>query len=571
MSTDDRRAPGATRIPFDALVEVGAALGPSFEAQAVNVSEDGMQLRTAYLPEVGQPLTCRFDAGPGQSVMVSGEVTWTQSADKGGEFGIRFTDMDADSIETLRRVCGVNVAIGAAQPGTKVRLHIEGLASPMRARVKDSRSTDVTVGSDLGFLQVGRQLEVEDPQSGNKRPACVDRVDVVVDPESKIPQLVVSLRYGDVPAGAEAKAEKNPARAESAAAPARASAPPPAVASDDLRALDEASSQMKGAFARKAAQVGPAIARLAQRARTTVELLAKRHAERERTEDAPRRTTAPPPGGGLHTDGRRVVRGGSAPAIEEAAPVAGASPMRRRAVAAGAVMAVAIAGALVMKKAHHEPAQDPSATASTAPADSAIASTAVPAPGADGAAAASPAPAGSGSAAALASAPPGDASATSANTPGQLASTAPVGPSADEPSDGTAKHARHAHVAPFGNGPVHHGNVLKLKMDAPIESIEGASQPTGFTVKLPDRKSLEAAAPLAARDSRIAAIKVSNEAAGAELTVTFKDGVPNYQVSARGDTLVIALAPAGALDSVAKKDEHEDKAAHKRAKHHKKP
>jgi hypothetical protein len=113
------------------------------------------------------------------------------------------------------------------------------------------------------------------------------------------------------------------------------------------------------------------------------------------------------------------------------------------------------------------------------------------------------------------------------------------------------------HVPPFGNGPVHHGNVLRLKMDGAIELLEGAQQPTGFTVKLPGRRSLEAAAPLAARDTRIAAIKVANDTAGAELTVTFKDGVPNYQVSARGDSLIISLAPVGDLDEkVAKSSKH---------------
>src|SRR4029079_5536721 len=62
MSTEgDRRAQGATRVPFEALVEVGGALGPSFEAQSVDISEEGMHLRTAYLPDIGQPLTCRFD------------------------------------------------------------------------------------------------------------------------------------------------------------------------------------------------------------------------------------------------------------------------------------------------------------------------------------------------------------------------------------------------------------------------------------------------------------------------------------------------------------------------------
>jgi hypothetical protein len=135
---------------------------------------------------------------------------------------------------------------------------------------------------------------------------------------------------------------------------------------------------------------------------------------------------------------------------------------------------------------------------------------------------------------------------------------APQGPMAIA-EDGAGTHAdrkRHARPVPFGNGPVHHGNVLHLKMDGPIESIEGAQQPTGFALKIPGRRSMEAAAPLAARDSRIATIKVTNEPAGAELTVAFKDGVPNYQVSAKGDALVIALAPVGPLETtVAKRDD----------------
>lgn len=108
-------------------------------------------------------------------------------------------------------------------------------------------------------------------------------------------------------------------------------------------------------------------------------------------------------------------------------------------------------------------------------------------------------------------------------------------------------------------------------MDGPIESIEGAQQPTGFAVKLPGRKSLEAAGPLAARDSRIAAIKVSNDPAGAELTIAFKDGVPHYQVSGKGDTLIIALAPAGALDQTTAKNDTKGGKVAKHFKHdHKK-
>ena len=127
------------------------------------------------------------------------------------------------------------------------------------------------------------------------------------------------------------------------------------------------------------------------------------------------------------------------------------------------------------------------------------------------------------------------------------------------------------HVTPFGNAAVSHGNVLRLKMDGMIEKIEGASQPTGFTVMLPNRRSLEAAGPLAARDGRIGSIKVTNDGSGAELSVTFKDGVPNYQVRAKGDTLEMVLAPTGALaekiDAPTHTKEHADVASAPKKRH----
>jgi PilZ domain len=535
MNTEDRRAPGATRLPFDGLVEVGGALGPSFEAQAVNVSEDGMHLRTAYLPEQGQPLTCRFDAGSGQSVLVSGEVVWSQGADKGGEFGVRFTDMDGESVESLKRICGVTVATEAepVHSGSKVRLHIDGLASPMRAKIRDAHASAVTVGSDLGFLQVGRQLELEDAKSGKKRPASIDRVEVAVDPASQVPQLIVTLRYSDMQA---------PVPTEVASA-GRGWAPPPSASSsaDDLAAVEEASAKMKGALARNLNRVGPAVERLAERAKTMVTLLAKR---RDQERSPVRRTTAPPPGGGLHATGRRVVRGEEGGASDPGADAMGTrtATTKRKATIAAVVMLAAVVGAIAIKKSH-QPGSE-----ATAPAGSAATATDVAAPASAAPAPAAPEP-------------------TGALSPQPAASPQPM--SADDSDSAGRAHKKHLHVAPFGNGPVHHGNVLRLKMDSSIESIEGAQQPTGFTVKLPGRKAVEAAAPLAARDSRIAAIKVANEGAGAELSVTFKDGVPNYQVSARGDTLVIALAPVGSLDeTMAKKDEKGGKSKH--AKHEKK-
>ncbi|MGA7122256.1 MAG: PilZ domain-containing protein [Polyangiaceae bacterium] len=548
MSTEDRRAPGAARVSFDGLVEVGGTLGPSFEAQAVNVSEEGMQLRTAYLPELGQKITCRFEAGPNQSVIGSGEVVWCRGAERGGEFGIRFTDIDADSVEALKHVCGMSASAGEAQPGAKVRLYIEGLASPMRAKIRDSRPTAITVGSDLGFLQVGKHLELEDARSGSKRPASIDHVGVAVDPNSQVPQLVVTLRYSDLP-------PDGPVDEVAASA-----ASDPATGSDGLAGLGDASSRMRGAFATQAGRLGPALQRWARRAKMTIALLAKRG--RIEDESYPRRTTAPAPSGGLHSSGRRVVRGDegkSSTGRRSQAPSEGERTrplpraVQRKAAAAGVVLLVALAGAMAMKKWHHEPAIVGSAAAPPA-SETPAATSATPAappmtpPAANPQAAAEPTP----------------AAPLAAGTGSEATAAAPSTSAIDDGTDGSHQtaHKKHARVTPFGNASVHHGNVLRLKMDGPVESIEGAQQPTGFEVKVPGRRSLEAASPLAARDSRIASIKVNNESTGAMLTVAFKDGVPNYQVSAKGDTLVIALAPMGPLEAtVAKRDDRTSKSA----------
>lgn len=557
-TASDRRTPDASRIPFDGMVEVGGALGPSFEAQAVNVSEEGMHLRTAYLPEVGQPVSCRFDAGQGLVVVAAGEVLWKDAMGEGGEFGIRFTNLDSSSTVALQRMIGMvedGIAIVPPQ-GRKVRLHIDGLASPMRARVKGGRGSSVTAFSELGFLQVGKQLDLEDASTGSKRPALIDRVEVEVEPETRIPQLVVTLRYDDEQAHEAECAEMAEMDAMAMAPPAdeitgrdgslaphsindeandemdemdemdaphqpdqyaddkhdegaHAAVAKVAAPADDL---DEESSKLKGAFARGAAKVTPALQDWAKRAKTTVALLAarasaKRSGAADDVEIPVRRTTAPAPGGGLHTAGRKVIRG----EIEEHGPLdEPAKPkfaITKKRMAVGGAIGIASILCLVAMR---SPAPAPVAVAP--PVDTSVAAAAAPAP-------AAPAPA-----------------------PAMPDMDDPLADMAADPAPPTGKHGR---PTPFGNGPVSRGNVLKMKMDGVVGRIQGASQPSGFTVVIPGRKSLDAAGPLAAKDPRIAAIRVSNEPTGAELTVTFKDGVPNYQVKARGDMLEMHLARAG--------------------------
>ncbi|MCL2723221.1 MAG: PilZ domain-containing protein [Polyangiaceae bacterium] len=568
-SATDRRAPGVPRIPFDALVELGGALGPSFEARAVNLSEDGMQLRTAYLPEVGQPVKCCFDGGPELSVVAEGEVTWNEQRGQGGEFGIRFTNLDTESAAALGRIVGMGEDGNFAKTpsGRKVRLHIEGLVTPMRARVKSTQGSSLTAYSELGFLQVGKGLDLEDAKSGDRRFAHIDGVSIEMEPDSHVPQLVVALRYDDKDAGVgeasveaatpdilspedivhvssstanelhehageDASIDDHDGFAGDAHA---ASAAPSAAKTDGDFELSEA-DRMKSPMARTAAKIAPAIARWAKRTKTTIGLLAARGAAKRGAKSSDlvspvRRTTAPPPGGGLHTAGRKVVRG----EIEGKVAMSEDKPRfkmtrKKMAVAGAAVMATALVAVALHKSA-------PAPAASTPPESSAVVASATPS--------ASVAPPASVLASAVA--PPSMASAMAVNDPlaAQAATLANGNDVSDDLSSTRSAAQRRIKVTPFGNGPVGHGNVMRIKMDGAIEKIQGASQPAGFTVVIPGRKSLEAAGPLAAKDSRIAAIRMANEAGGAELTVTFKDGVPNYQVRGKGDTLELVLAKAG--------------------------
>ena len=291
---------------------------------------------------------------------------------------------------------------------------------------------------------------------------------------------------------------------------------------------------MKSAFARNAAKITPALEKWAKRAKTTMALLAarasaKRNGAADDVEIPVRRTTAPAPGGGLHTAGRKVIRGEiEEPMLDE--PVKPRFAItKKRAVVGGAIGIASILCLVAMRK----PA--PAPVAVTPPAETAAVAAAHPAT--------PPAPAAASPAMPIANDP--------------LASAA-AALGADPTMDG-----KPGHVTPFGNGPVTHGNVLKIKMDGPVGRIQGASQPSGFTVVIPGRKSLDAAGPLASKDPRIAAIRVSNETGGAELTVTFKDGVPNYQVKAHGDTLEMHLAKAGHAGDKAPE-------AHAKPHHHKK-
>src|SRR6188474_2194939 len=106
MDIQERRAKGAGRVAIETLVEIcGNEPGiPAFEAEALDVSARGMHLRTAYLPEEGAPLVCRFE-DRGREIVVEGVVAWRKESSKGGDFGVAFTALDSRSVDALRELC----------------------------------------------------------------------------------------------------------------------------------------------------------------------------------------------------------------------------------------------------------------------------------------------------------------------------------------------------------------------------------------------------------------------------------------------------------------------------------
>ncbi len=622
----ERRAGEGKRVHFEALVAVGERVGGGFEAESIDVSPEGMRLRTAYLPAIGDKLVCRFD-GMGAEVVAEGEVIWKTQEARGGEFGLRFVDLDPDTAEAVRAMCGSlggNDQEEAPAPeapqvprGARVRLHIEGLGSPMKARVREAAAKELEVGSNLEFLKVGRTLELEDVDQGKRREATIAHVKVDIDPATNVPQLVVSLRYDKEPSaevGAIAPKHKSDKsdKAEPRVSARPSSAPPTRRASEtmssektveprksrpslaDVARADDAESIAEeatesdappgvGARAAQAGRavagkIGPALAFAGARAKGALGgiLAAVQKKRTERAEavkvEAPRRTTSPAPGGALKSEGRRLVReDGEDERHDEAPPPAMRGP-RRAAVGAalGLILVLAIFGvsrALGSPGSTTANAEGASTSAPALPAPSGEPVAALPALtqavaqgtptanvplfGATPLSTTEPVPAPTALAAAAAPGP---------DAPDEEDDAAPSGSAGDGKSGPPLKE--------WGQGTVSHPVMLKLKMDGPIERINGAAGAMGFTISLPDRRSVSSTTDLARKDKRLASVNVVNTSHGAEVTIQFKDGVPPYLARVKGDRLEIALGNEHGAKKVAKKKHDGDKAKSKAKKKH---
>ncbi|MEO8903907.1 MAG: PilZ domain-containing protein [Polyangiaceae bacterium] len=598
----ERRAEGTGRVRVETLVEVcGNEPGiPAFEAEAVDVSARGMHLRTAYLPDNGAPLVCRFEDG-GREIVVEGRVAWRREGGRGGEFGIEFTALDSSSVGALRELCDAgSSAEGEAvaddsksEVGSRVRLHIDGLGSPMKARVRESHSSNVQVGSNLEFLKVGRKLEVEDLEQGGRRQAQIDGVSVAIDPQTRVPQLVVQLRFSDAAdttpepsitalhgsADVATKGFKIPASSVTTDGP---------VDAHDNDEDDEDAEALRGRVGEAAANAGEAMkmagasmARFSARAATGMGGLfagAGRKVlemSKKRGETAPaRRTTAPAPGARVPETQR--LRPQSSAAINDDAANATSGvlfrlPKKKLMIGVGGALILGSIAAMAMHKA---PASPPGAQGALAPAVASAVPLSVGARLSSAPTSAESGPSGAASAnvplfgptamatmepAPLAP-PPGspesieaaEKAAAKLNSSGAPTAAAPADEGFSDDSDATGskgekgdkdgEKSTKTDTTPWGKGKLHSPTIYRLRLDGPGGKLQGATLPTGFTVLVPGHKVMEQGASIAKRDARIASVHTVNRTAGAEVAFHFRDGIPAYRVRLRHDYVEILIS-----------------------------
>lgn len=130
----ERRKNTSPRIPVELLVELCAAdevgredrlldswgdvsdaFVDSYDADCLDLSSEGLRLRSAVLPDVGQRLRCRFALPElGDACVALGHVVWSNDAGRHGEFGLRFEGLTPTLEAALERWAA---ARGAAERG----------------------------------------------------------------------------------------------------------------------------------------------------------------------------------------------------------------------------------------------------------------------------------------------------------------------------------------------------------------------------------------------------------------------------------------------------------------------
>lgn len=164
-TTLDRREERSRRVSMRVAVELGLDdYEERFEADAVNLGAGGLSIRSSCLPDVGTRLRCRFDSSPGGTpIATDAEVVWARlDAGSGGEFGLRFVDMEDSHrglIEEMLAECAAHSVAGANAPiDDDATLELGAAGTAIQARVARRGRRSARFEQRLDLLSLGRSL-----------------------------------------------------------------------------------------------------------------------------------------------------------------------------------------------------------------------------------------------------------------------------------------------------------------------------------------------------------------------------------------------------------------------------
>ena len=199
----ERRGEKGRRIPLDVLVELlHEDYAEPFEADGVNVGLGGLSMRAPYLPDIGARMMCRFEVpGGGERIEADAEVVWSQDTGKHtGEFGLRFVEIDQAAHRAIRRLVGADGykppvpshpdTIDEHPAPPTVSLSLDGVGSPIVARVIHSGVDGMAVEQELPFLRLRTGVTTPDGRRGR-----IEAVELTVDGDT--PKLLLDVAYDE--------------------------------------------------------------------------------------------------------------------------------------------------------------------------------------------------------------------------------------------------------------------------------------------------------------------------------------------------------------------------------------
>jgi hypothetical protein len=219
QTSSERRLQNAVRIAYGQPIALShEGYHEPFDAECVDLSPGGLSLRASCLPGVGETLTCHFAAPDAdQQIEVRGEVVWAHlEGHRGGEFGVRFLDVDAITVALISEMIGEQESrtrrdSAAAQTNqtATAQLAVDGSTDTFTARLLRRSSGLVTFEQDLSFLKLGRGVSAyqgDDVQRGQI-------ASVAVRYDGATPKLMVTLRYepSEAPDDAHTRSETDSA------------------------------------------------------------------------------------------------------------------------------------------------------------------------------------------------------------------------------------------------------------------------------------------------------------------------------------------------------------------------